>query len=197
MNIHTRILLNNLTLFLGPDSFNALVSSLEYIKPLIRVLEVLLLIILVTHIYNAFFLSNKSKSSRPSDYKSKIKDRSTISSKTMLVSGVTILLFLIVHLGTFWRIFQSVDDHSIYYDIVTKNNIVGFGNPLIAVLYMAASVFIGMHLKHGFESSFKTFGVSNARTKNIINKVAILFWFIVPFGFFVISAWFGILKGLL
>ena len=190
-------LLNNLTLFLGPDSFNALVSSLEYIKPLIRVLEVLLLIILVTHIYNAFFLSNKSKSSRPSDYKSKIKDRSTISSKTMLVSGVTILLFLIVHLGTFWRIFLSVEDHSIYYDIVTKNNIVGFGNPLIAVLYMAASVFIGMHLKHGFESSFKTFGVSNARTKNIINKVAILFWFIVPFGFFVISAWFGIIKGLL
>ena len=176
---------------------NALVSSLEYIKPLIRVLEVLLLIILVTHIYNAFFLSYKSKSSRPSDYKSKVKDRSTISSKTMLVSGVTILLFLIVHLGTFWRIFQSVDDHSIYYDIVTKNNIVGFGNPLIAVLYMAASVFIGMHLKHGFESSFKTFGVSNARTKNIINKVAILFWFIVPFGFFVISAWFGIIKGLL
>ena len=33
-------LLNNLTLFLGPDSFNALVSSLEYIKPLIRVLAV-------------------------------------------------------------------------------------------------------------------------------------------------------------
>ncbi len=190
-------LLNNLTLFLGPDSFNALVSSLEYIKPLIRVLEVLLLIILVTHIYNAFFLSYKSKSSRPSDYKSKVKDRSTISSKTMLISGVTILLFLIVHLGTFWRIFQSVDDHSIYYDIVTKNNLVGFGNPLIAVLYMAASVFIGMHLKHGFESSFKTFGISNVRTKNIINKVAILFWFIVPFGFFVISAWFGIIKGLL
>ena len=38
-------LLNNLTLFLGPASFNALVSSLEYIKPLIRVLEILLLII--------------------------------------------------------------------------------------------------------------------------------------------------------
>ncbi|MAP66956.1 MAG: succinate dehydrogenase [Candidatus Marinimicrobia bacterium] len=190
-------LLNNLTLFLGPDSFNALVSSLEYIKPLIRVLEVLLLIILVTHIYNAFFLSYKSKSSRPSGYSSQIKDSSTISSKTMLISGVTILLFLVVHLGTFWRIFQSVDDHSIYYDIVTKNNIVGFGNPLIAVLYMAASIFIGMHLKHGFESSFKTFGISNVRTKNIINKVAILFWFVVPFGFFVISAWFGIIKGLL
>ncbi len=190
-------LLNNLTLFLGPASFNALVSSLEYIKPLIRVLEVLLLIILVTHIYNAFFLSYKSKSSRPSGYSSQIKDSSTISSKTMLISGVTILLFLVVHLGTFWRIFQSVDDHSIYYDIVTKNNIVGFGNPLIAVLYMAASIFIGMHLKHGFESSFKTFGISNVRTKNIINKVAILFWFVVPFGFFVISAWFGIIKGLL
>ena len=107
------------------------------------------------------------------------------------------MLFLVVHLGTFGRIFQSVDDHSIYYDIVTKNNIVGFGNPLIAVLYMAASIFIGMHLKHGFESSFKTFGSSKVRTKNIINKVAILFWFVVPFGFFVISAWFGIIKGLL
>ena len=190
-------LLNNLALFLGAEEFNTLVKSLEYIKPLVRILEFILLIILVVHISNAFILNKRSNEARPIKYKINPKDNSSFSSRTMILSGVIILLFLIIHLGTFWRTFQTIHSHTSYYDIVTKNNLIGFGNPLITILYMLAPIFIGMHLKHGFESSFQTFGIENIKIKNILNKISILFWFFIPFGFFIIALWFGILNKIL
>jgi len=190
-------LLNNLTLFAGPATFNALVSSLEGIKPIIRVLELLLLIILVVHVYNAIILFLQSKKARPISYKINSQESNNIASRTMIVSGIVILLFLFVHLGTFWRTFQSINYHSNYYEIIISNKTMGFANPYIALLYMAASIFIGMHLKHGFESAFKTLGVNNRKAKMVLNKVSIFFWFFVPAGFFIIAMWFGIIKELL
>ena len=111
-------LLNNLTLFFGADVFNALVSSLENIKPLVRILELLLLLILVVHIFNAIILAINSKKARPIQYKISSKESSKASSRTMVISGVIILIFLIVHLGTFWKTFQVIHDQSSYYDIV-------------------------------------------------------------------------------
>jgi len=190
-------LLNNLTLFVGAETFNALVSSLEAIKPIIRVLELLLLIILVVHVYNAIVLSFNSKKARPVPYKINSQENSNLSSRTMIISGLVILLFLFVHLGTFWRTFQTINHNSNYYNIIISDNIIGFANPFITLLYMAASIFIGMHLKHGFESAFKTFGINNKKIKTALRKVAIFFWFFVPAGFFMIAMWFGIIKGLL
>ena len=47
-------LLNNLIIFTGPENFNQLVAALEKIKPLIRVMEFLLLIIFFTLIMIRF-----------------------------------------------------------------------------------------------------------------------------------------------
>ena len=190
-------LLNNLTLFVGAETFNTLVSSLEAVKPIVRIIELLLLIILVVHIYNAVSLFLKSKKARPVPYKINSQENSNLTSRTMIISGLVIFLFLVVHLGTFWRTFQTINHHSNYYEIIISSQTIGFANPLITLLYMAASIFIGMHLKHGFESAFKTFGIHNGKIKTVLSKVSIVFWFFVPAGFFIIAMWFGMIKGLL
>ena len=46
---------NNLTLFLGSDTFNAMVKMLESIKPIIRIMEISLLGIILLHIANAIY----------------------------------------------------------------------------------------------------------------------------------------------
>ena len=46
-------LMNNLIIYSGEENFNYLVSSLEKIKPLIRVLEFALASILIVHISNS------------------------------------------------------------------------------------------------------------------------------------------------
>ena len=91
-------LLNNLIIFTGPENFNQLVAALEKIKPLIRVMEFLLLIIFITHIYNSILLTVNSKKSRSTDYEKFSNKSSSIYSRTMFLSGSILLIFIITHL---------------------------------------------------------------------------------------------------
>ena len=88
-------LLNNLIIFTGPENFNQLVAALEKIKPLIRVMELLLLIIFITHIYNSILLTVNSKKSRSTDYEKFSNKSSSIYSRTMFLSGSILLIFII------------------------------------------------------------------------------------------------------
>ena len=187
-------LLNNLIIFTGPENFNQLVAALEKIKPLIRVMEFLLLIIFITHIYNSILLTVNSKKSRSTGYEKSSNKSSSIYSRTMFLSGSILLIFIITHLSTIWFNFQNIDDHDIYYYFVTES-IYGFGNIFITILYLVSMFLLGFHLRHGFQSAFKTLGVENSKFEKLINAVSVLFWFFIPLGFFSIAFWFGILDG--
>tara|TARA_B110000003_G_scaffold272423_1_gene308276 strand:+ start:3213 stop:3881 length:669 start_codon:yes stop_codon:yes gene_type:complete len=188
-------LMNNLIIYSGEENFNYLVSSLEKIKPLIRVLEFALASILIVHISNSVYLSIQSKKSGNTTSLSPVKKpNAPLSSRTMLFTGSILFIFIVVHLSTFWFNFQTTDDHSIYYDMVT-NSAIGFGNIFITILYLTAMVILGFHLKHGFSSALQTLGLKNTTLGKIINTIAIIFWLFVPAGFFSIAFWFGILNG--
>ena len=188
-------LTNNLIIYTGEENFNFLVNSLEKIKPLIRVLEFALASILIVHISNSVYLTIQSKRSGSvtslSDTK---KPNAPLSSRTMFLTGSILFIFLVVHLSTFWFNFQTTDDHSAYYNMVT-NSAIGFGNIFITILYLTAMVILGFHLKHGFSSALQTLGLKDTSLGRIINAVAIVFWLFVPAGFFSIAFWFGILNG--
>ena len=76
-------------------------------------------------------------------------------------------------------------------------NLVGFGNIFITILYLIAMIFLGSHLRHGFQSAIQTFGIKNTRLGKILIQVSVIFWFFIPLGFFGIAFWFGIINGLL
>ena len=188
-------LLNNLVIYTGAENFNFLVGSLEKIKPLIRILEVALAGILLVHIVNSVTLAIQSKKSGNITTKSETKKHNaTLSSRTMLFTGSILFIFIVTHLSTFWYNFQTNDDHSAYYEIVTSSSI-GFGNIFITTLYLVAMVLLGFHLKHGFNSALQTFGIKNTSIGKMLSLVSVVFWLFVPAGFFSIAFWFGILNG--
>ncbi|MED5267124.1 MAG: succinate dehydrogenase cytochrome b subunit [Candidatus Neomarinimicrobiota bacterium] len=187
-------LINNLIIFTGPENFNQLVAALEKIKPLIRIMEILLVIIFFTHIYNSLLLTIESKRSRNDSYIKLSSSSSTIYSRTMFFSGSILFIFIVTHLSTIWFNFQNIDDHDKYYYLVTES-VYGFGNIFITILYLLSMILLGFHLRHGFQSAFKTLGVQNSKFDKILNVVSIFFWFIIPLGFFSIAFWFGILDG--
>ena len=187
-------LINNLIIFTGPENFNQLVAALEKIKPLIRIMEILLVIIFFTHIYNSLLLTIESRRSRNDSYIKLSSSSSTIYSRTMFFSGSILFIFLVTHLSTIWFNFQNIDDHDKYYYLVTES-VYGFGNIFITILYLLSMILLGFHLRHGFQSAFKTLGVQNSKFDKILNVVSIFFWFIIPLGFFSIAFWFGILDG--
>ena len=187
-------LINNLIIFTGPENFNQLVAALEKIKPLIRIMEILLVIIFFTHIYNSLLLTIESKRSRNRSYIKLSSSSSTIYSRTMFFSGSILFIFIVTHLSTIWFNFQNIDDHDKYYYLVTES-VYGFGNIFITILYLLSMILLGFHLRHGFQSAFKTLGVQNSKFDKILNVLSIFFWFLIPLGFFSIAFWFGILDG--
>jgi len=188
-------LVNNLVIYTGEENFNYLVSSLEKIKPLIRLLEVVLLTILVVHISNSVYLSIQSRKSGNQTSLSNVKKpNAPLSSRTMLFTGSVLFIFIVVHLSTFWFNFQLTDDHDAYYNMVT-NSAIGFGNIFITVLYLVAMVILGFHLKHGFSSAIQTLGIKDTSIGKVVSTIGVVFWLFIPAGFFSIAFWFGILNG--
>ena len=187
-------LIGNLTLFGGADMFNSYVIKLSSMKPIVRVSEVILTLIFLAHIINGFNLTRKNKLAKPIGYELNTNATSSFFSRNMGFSGSIVLIFLIIHLATFWRTFQQSHGVDVdYYHIVTASSI-GFGNPLITVIYIFAIILLGFHLQHGFQSAFQTFGVIELKYKSIINIIAFLFWFIIPALFISIAIYFGIVK---
>ncbi|BDQ02627.1 succinate dehydrogenase cytochrome b subunit [Ignavibacterium sp.] len=178
-------LIGNITLYFGPDAFNGYVKTLDFIKPLIRVIELVLLSAFIFHIFNGARLWWENKKARPVTYKiNGSPENTTLFSRTMFVSGSIIFIFLVLHLGTFfWRFNvhdpqQLADSHQ-YYDIV-----VGFFQIWwYVLLYIIAMILLGFHLNHGFQSAFQTFGWNHKKYTPLIKKIGTAYAIIMAVGF--------------
>lgn len=178
-------LVGNVTLFFGPNAFNAYVSTLDVVKPLIRVIELVLLAAFVIHIFNGLKLWLENKRAKGVEYKvSGASENSSLFSRTMALTGSIVFIFLVTHLGTFFWRFNVHDpmgfasNHQ-YYDIV----VYFFGLWWYAVLYVIAMIFLGYHLNHGFQSAFQTFGWNHNRYTPIIKKIGTIYAIIMAAGF--------------
>lgn len=178
-------LVGNITLFFGPGAFNAYVSALDLIKPLIRVIEVVLLGAFVLHIFNGLKLWLENKRARGITYKvNGAKENSTIFSRTMAISGSIILIFLVSHLATFFWRFNVHDPMGLatnhqYYDVVVYFLSMWW----YSILYVVAMIFLGYHLNHGFQSAFQTFGWNHNRYFPTIKKIGTIYAIIMALGF--------------
>jgi len=190
-------LINNLVLFTGPDNFNQMVSVLESIKPVIRIMEFGLLVIIVTHVVNAIYLTVSNKRAASNRYTGS-SETSSLNSRTMIISGITILLFFIIHLRYIWYTYQAhlFADNETYYDVLLRDELGYLGHTPTAIFYIIAILFIASHLKHGIQSALKTFGFTEDSKWRVLYSGSILFWGLIPFAFIliVISIQLGIIS---
>ena len=181
-------LMNNLVLIIGPEEFNNMVYFLESIKPIIRVMEVGLVIIILLHVVNAIQLTFLNKKSKGREYQSLDGKSSSANSRTMAISGTIILSFIIIHLSYMWWTYQNPSLHidESYYDVILRSEI-GYLNHLpTAIFYIISIVLIGSHLRHGFQSALKTLGFLNKGISVALHSIGFLFWAIIPLGFILI-----------
>tara|TARA_Y100001936_G_C15756682_1_gene499007 strand:- start:243 stop:695 length:453 start_codon:yes stop_codon:yes gene_type:complete len=124
---------------------------------------------------------------------------STLNSRTMAISGSMILLFLIIHLRYLWYTYQAhlfISPEETYYDVILRNDWGYVGHTPTAIFYIITIFLIGSHLRHGFQSALKTFGILPGDRFGILYSLSFLFWGIIPFLFIVIvlSIQLGIIK---
>src|SRR5215831_6916002 len=102
-------LVGNLQVFLGPEAINRyghfLQSNLELVWPA----RIGLLVMVGLHIWSAAKLSIENRAARPVSYATYQPKGSTYASRTMLMSGLIILAFIIYHLLHFTAQTQAIN----------------------------------------------------------------------------------------
>jgi len=184
-------MLGNLQVFLGREVMNHYAETLHGNPGLLWVARVVLLVSVVLHTWAAIQLTAVKAAARPVAYIKQGNVQGSTGSRTMMLSGPVIALFVIGHLlhfttGTIHP--QFVELHA-YENVIT-----GFANPIAAGLYIVAMILVGFHLSHGIWSMFQSIGFSHPRYTPLIKKFAGVFSWILIAGF--ISVPIAVLAGI-
>lgn len=171
----------------GGAAFNAYAEFMST-NPLIRVLEIVLFAGFVLHIYQGLYFIFREKKSRPHNYTlNQASANTTIFSRTMRLSAIVVLVFLIVHLRHFFVEHRLLGTTLTMYESCKQ----AFENPYYSAFYVASMVLLAFHLAHGFYSGFQTLGlIVNRRVERLIQWAAAVFAFLVPLGFAIIPLYF-------
>lgn len=176
----------NLLLFKSEEAFNAY-SEFMKTNPVVRVIEIGLALFFFFHIFNGTYLWLQNKRARPKGYNVyKFRDNAELSSRIVAVTAVFVFLYLITHLYHFTLPARFTDPEGSLYVRV----IVAFADPLFSAFYLISFILLGYHLKHGFQSAFQTLGLRDKKYTPLLNIIAVIFWFLVPFGYSVITVYF-------
>jgi succinate dehydrogenase / fumarate reductase cytochrome b subunit len=174
-------LAGNLQIFLGPEAINRYGHFLQTNPELIWPARLFLLLMAGLHIWAAVKLSIENKAARPVGYGEYRPVGSSYASRTMLMSGLIIFVFIVYHLLHFTvqvkyinatgRDFLTFTDPAKRHDIF-KMMVVGFNNAWVSGFYILGMALLCLHLSHGVSSMFQSIGWKNNAYGPCLDKVA-------------------------
>lgn len=181
-------LAGNLQVFLGPEAINRYGHFLQSNTELLWPVRIILLTFIVLHIWAASSLSVENKQARPVGYGEYRPLGSSYASRTMLMSGLITLAFIIYHLlhytvqvqylnfthQSFVTFMDPQQRHDIY-----KMMVVGFSNVWVSLFYILGIGLLCLHLSHGVSSMFQSMGWKNEGYRPFLDKAAqVVAWLI-------------------
>lgn len=153
-------LTGNLLIFVGPQAYNEYSHKLIS-NPLIYVAELILLLLFIGHFVSGILVTLKNRRARPERYTKTAwaghASHRSISSISMIVTGLVVLVFVPLHL---WE-FKFGPDYASstpgvrdLYRLVVQV----FQDPLWTAWYVVAMVVVGFHLWHALGSACESLG---------------------------------------
>jgi succinate dehydrogenase / fumarate reductase, cytochrome b subunit len=180
----------NMMVFFGPAAYNKYAYTLEG-NPLLPIIEIGLLLLFLIHIFKTvrMFLGNQRL--RPTRYAKKKyagrPSRKSLASSTMIVSGLWLLAFLVIHVKTF-RFSPEVEWPAGGRDLYLLE-MQAFTNPLVVAFYVISMLIVGSHLWHGVSSAFQSLGLDKPAWTRFILPAGKVIAVLVAGGFIVIAIW--------
>jgi len=150
-----------------------------------RILEIGLMAGFLLHIIQGLMLEFQNRSKRKKGYAVPMGNKgSKWYSRSMGLLGTLVLIFLIIHLAHFWVPNRSSQGWLLGEEINLYERMKEvFQIEWVVVVYILGCISLAWHLLHGFQSAFRTIGVSNNRYLGLINCIGIGFSIIVPLAF--------------
>jgi succinate dehydrogenase / fumarate reductase cytochrome b subunit len=190
----------NLQIFLGPEAMNSYAASLQGMPGPLWVARLGLLAALIVHIAGNFKLRARNTAARPISYVGRQSIVSTVYSRTMMLSGLILLAFILYHLAHFtmglvmpgyYSLTDAKGRHDVYSMVV-----LGFREPLVAIPYLIAMGLLFMHLVHGVASMFQSLGLRPPNWRDAVDGFGRLFAIAVVAGnvVIVIACLLGIIE---
>lgn len=173
----------NLQLIWGSaEGFNEYSKFMTSFLP-IKIVSYVLYASILLHAIIGIILTRQNKAARPQPYAhEKPSANSTWASRSMALLGVVTLVFLIIHMKSFWFEYHwgiigvdAAGNKDLYTVTVTA-----FKQWWYTGFYVFAMIMLGFHLNHGFQSAFQSMGWNHPTYTPIIKTVGSWFSIIVP-----------------
>ena len=177
----------NLQVFLGQDKINTYAAGLKSLGPLLWVVRGFLIVAFIGHIHMATKLKMQSMAARPIPYQKKDTVKATLASRTMILSGLTILSFVIYHVLHFTAHVTNPEYANLIDPMgrpdVYSMIILGFNSIPVTMFYIIAVFLLSIHLSHGVASMFQSLGIASSGSRKMIDAIGWLFATVVFLGF--------------
>lgn len=211
-------MLGNLQVFLGPDAINAYAYKLHHVMPaaLLWSIRLFLIVCISVHLWAAVSLTVDNRRARPESYSIKKSVQATYAARTMRMSGVILLAFILFHIAHYTaRVIPGKEYNQQIEDVVLMKDgkpVIEDGRPVmtfnvynmmiegfkvwwVSVFYIVATGLLCLHLAHGFSSMFQTLGLRNRNWRGFLDRFALAYGLIVFLGFAIIPI--AVLSGIL
>jgi succinate dehydrogenase / fumarate reductase cytochrome b subunit len=176
---------------LSADSFNE-VSYFMGTNPLIQyVMQPILIFGVIFHLGMGIYLDLQNKKAKgQKNVSNNLAANSSWMSRNMIITGLTVMAFLIAHFADFW-LPEIIDK------FIEGNNQLGkdyhhhvvemFKNPIRVALYSLSFVMLMLHLLHGFQSAFQSVGFRHNKYTPLIKNLGTVYAILIPLGFIFIA----------
>jgi succinate dehydrogenase cytochrome b subunit len=183
-------LLGNSSVFWGANGINAYAKHLHDLGPLVWVFRLVMLSVFAVHIAIGIQLTLENRAANPGNYAVKKMARANFSSETMIVSGLFLLGFVVYHIAHFTMHVTNPEISASHLPVdalsrpdVFSMVVFSFSKFFIASIYVAAMVFLFLHVSHGVQSFIQTFGFNNGPSLPVVEKVSKGVALILLFGY--------------
>jgi len=174
-------LLGNLQIFLGPETLNRYGHFLQSNPELLWPARFLLLLMIGLHLWAGVKLSLENREARPVAYVQYRPVGSTYASRTMLMSGLIVLVFVVYHIlhftvqanyvnfveANFVELIDPAKRHDVF-----RMMVIGFSNGWVSGFYIFGVALLSLHLSHGASSMFQSLGWKNKGYGPILDRLA-------------------------
>ena len=175
-------LAGNLFIFGGPEAFNGYAKKLAGLRPALYLVEFGLAWIFFVHLYTTALLVLENIKARGTPYAvTKDVGSRSIATKLMPYTGSVIFAFVLWHLLDFTFIDHHgprsmIDGQSYGLFGVVYNS---FKDPVHSLLYIVAMLAVGLHLSHGIQSIFQTYGLNHPTYTPLIKRFSEIMAFVI------------------
>jgi succinate dehydrogenase / fumarate reductase, cytochrome b subunit len=162
----------------------------------------------VLHVWSAASLTAENRAARPKGYEGNPPSlEASYASRTMVMSGLIIAIFVIYHLLHFTARIEAVNLTGVDFQALKETMrdgserqdvyrmvIIGFQNPIVSLFYVVGVGLVCFHLSHGMAAMMQSMGWTSHRSRPVIDRVSVVIAWVLFIGYIAtpIAVWLGL-----